>query len=312
MRAPRPAADAWDMPRRSSYCGQYMAHSGWYPDRVTRLFRRGARPLLRRPGARAPAHRRPGRAPGAATCCTRASTTSSDVLRKLDAYSTAGARACGSEAGAPPWQAPWPRPLGLRAHLRAAARLPRWPHGLRAGGVQRRGHLLPLPQAVAAATRRRPPADDDGLRRSSPTTAAMRCWPCCAGCAAVRCRPRGGDRRRRLAAGARAGAARRGAASPARCATSGSRTWASPRPARATWGRRAAQADYIVFMDGDCVPNPRFVEQHARLARRGISSTAAACCSAPPHPRVRRWQNGFVQLDAADWLRCGWPATLTN
>ncbi|TWO70014.1 glycosyltransferase family 2 protein [Caenimonas sedimenti] len=35
------AADAWDLPRRSSYCGQYMAHSGWYPDRVTRLFRRG-------------------------------------------------------------------------------------------------------------------------------------------------------------------------------------------------------------------------------------------------------------------------------
>lgn len=41
VRAPRPGADAWDMPRRSSYCGQYMAHSGWYPDRVTRLFRRG-------------------------------------------------------------------------------------------------------------------------------------------------------------------------------------------------------------------------------------------------------------------------------
>jgi glycosyltransferase involved in cell wall biosynthesis len=36
--------DAWDMPRRSSFCGRYMAHSGWYPDRVTRLFRRaGAR-----------------------------------------------------------------------------------------------------------------------------------------------------------------------------------------------------------------------------------------------------------------------------
>ncbi|MEJ6023165.1 glycosyltransferase family 2 protein [Ramlibacter sp. PS4R-6] len=31
----------WDMPRKSSFCGQYMAHSGWYPDRVTRLFRRG-------------------------------------------------------------------------------------------------------------------------------------------------------------------------------------------------------------------------------------------------------------------------------
>lgn len=34
-------ADAWAMPRRSSYCGQFMAHSGWYPDHVTRLFRRG-------------------------------------------------------------------------------------------------------------------------------------------------------------------------------------------------------------------------------------------------------------------------------
>lgn len=35
-------ADAWAMPRRSSFCGQYMAHSGWYPDRVVRLFRRGS------------------------------------------------------------------------------------------------------------------------------------------------------------------------------------------------------------------------------------------------------------------------------
>jgi hypothetical protein len=32
----------WDLPRRSSFCGQYIAHSGWYPDRVTRLFRRDA------------------------------------------------------------------------------------------------------------------------------------------------------------------------------------------------------------------------------------------------------------------------------
>ena len=31
-------------------------------------------------------------------------------------------------------------------------------------------------------------------------------------------------------------------------------------------GAAQAHADYIVFMDGDCVPNPRFVEQHERLA----------------------------------------------
>ena len=36
-----PAHEVYDFPRMSSYCGQYILHSGWYPDRVTRLFRRG-------------------------------------------------------------------------------------------------------------------------------------------------------------------------------------------------------------------------------------------------------------------------------
>ena len=37
-----PVHDVYDFPRLSSYCGQYMRHSGWYPDRVARLFRRDA------------------------------------------------------------------------------------------------------------------------------------------------------------------------------------------------------------------------------------------------------------------------------
>ncbi len=36
-----PGFDAYSFPRLSSYCGQYMYYSGWYPDRVVRLFRRG-------------------------------------------------------------------------------------------------------------------------------------------------------------------------------------------------------------------------------------------------------------------------------
>lgn len=32
---------AFEIPRLSSYCGQYMRHSGWWPDRVTRLCKRG-------------------------------------------------------------------------------------------------------------------------------------------------------------------------------------------------------------------------------------------------------------------------------
>ena len=34
-------ADGYEIPRRSSFCGRMMRHSGWFPDRVLRLFRRG-------------------------------------------------------------------------------------------------------------------------------------------------------------------------------------------------------------------------------------------------------------------------------
>jgi glycosyltransferase involved in cell wall biosynthesis len=37
-----PQHDVYAFPRLSSYCGQDMRHSGWYPDRVIRLFRRGS------------------------------------------------------------------------------------------------------------------------------------------------------------------------------------------------------------------------------------------------------------------------------
>lgn len=33
---------AYEMPRLSSYCGRFMRHGGWWPDHVTRLFRRGS------------------------------------------------------------------------------------------------------------------------------------------------------------------------------------------------------------------------------------------------------------------------------
>lgn len=40
LAAPGDAA-GFRMPRSSSYCGRQMRHSGWWPDHVTRLFRRG-------------------------------------------------------------------------------------------------------------------------------------------------------------------------------------------------------------------------------------------------------------------------------
>ena len=36
-----PQFDVYSFPRLSSFCGQNMRHSGWYPDRVARLFKRG-------------------------------------------------------------------------------------------------------------------------------------------------------------------------------------------------------------------------------------------------------------------------------
>jgi glycosyltransferase involved in cell wall biosynthesis len=91
VRSAAVGADAWDMPRRSSYCGQYMAHSGWYPDRVTRLFRRGrarfsddvVHERLLTEGA--VGHLR-------SDLLHDSFGDLGDVLRKLDAYSTAGAQ----------------------------------------------------------------------------------------------------------------------------------------------------------------------------------------------------------------------------
>jgi glycosyltransferase involved in cell wall biosynthesis len=33
--------DIFSMPRLSSFCGKYIHHSGWWPDRIVRLFKRG-------------------------------------------------------------------------------------------------------------------------------------------------------------------------------------------------------------------------------------------------------------------------------
>jgi glycosyltransferase involved in cell wall biosynthesis len=40
--AAAPGQAAFQLPRSSSYCGRYMRHGGWWPDRITRLIRKGA------------------------------------------------------------------------------------------------------------------------------------------------------------------------------------------------------------------------------------------------------------------------------
>jgi glycosyltransferase involved in cell wall biosynthesis len=37
-----PRFDVYQMPRRSTYCGRFIRHGGWWPDYCARLFRRGS------------------------------------------------------------------------------------------------------------------------------------------------------------------------------------------------------------------------------------------------------------------------------
>ena len=42
LRADEPGADAYEMNRLNWYCGRFLRHSGWYPDRKVRLWRKGS------------------------------------------------------------------------------------------------------------------------------------------------------------------------------------------------------------------------------------------------------------------------------
>lgn len=84
-------ADAYEMPRLSRFCGRFIHHGGWYPDYVTRLFRRGrarfsddlVHERLIVDGATARL---------ASPLLHYTYDDYSQVLRKIDQYSTLGAR----------------------------------------------------------------------------------------------------------------------------------------------------------------------------------------------------------------------------
>jgi glycosyltransferase involved in cell wall biosynthesis len=83
--------DAYEVSRMSSYCGRFMRHGGWWPDRVTRLFRRGkARFTDDLVHERVVVEGSTGRL--AAHLEHEAFEDLEEVLRKIDRYSTAGAR----------------------------------------------------------------------------------------------------------------------------------------------------------------------------------------------------------------------------
>ncbi|WP_244813869.1 glycosyltransferase family 2 protein [Caballeronia sp. Lep1P3] len=88
-----PRADVYAVDRLSSFCGEWIRHSGWYPDWIPRLFRRGSArfsdDLVHErlvTLADTPVARLDGK------LMHYSYEDFETVLRKLDAYSTAGAR----------------------------------------------------------------------------------------------------------------------------------------------------------------------------------------------------------------------------
>ncbi len=85
-----PAADVYAVDRLSAFCGHWVRHSGWYPDWIPRLFKRGAARFSddlvhERLVFDAPVQRLSGK------LMHHSYEDFETVLRKLDAYSTAGA-----------------------------------------------------------------------------------------------------------------------------------------------------------------------------------------------------------------------------
>jgi GT2 family glycosyltransferase len=68
-------------------------------------------------------------------------------------------------------------------------------------------------------------------------------------------------------------------------------------------GARAAASDYLVFLDGDCVPNPRFAHYHRRLAEQGaFVNGSRVLLSERFTRRVAAGEVELARLSALDWL----------
>lgn len=78
-------------------------------------------------------------------------------------------------------------------------------------------------------------------------------------------------------------------------------------------GAAEARADYIVFMDGDCLPGPHFVAQHALLAQPGYFVNGSRVLLSPQ--LTQRALDGRIDLSglgAADWLRLWWAGDVNK
>ena len=69
-------------------------------------------------------------------------------------------------------------------------------------------------------------------------------------------------------------------------------------------GALAAGADYLVFLDGDCVPSPHFARQHAALAEAGCFVNGSRVLLSPAlTQRALAQEIDLAALAPGEWLR---------
>ncbi len=69
-------------------------------------------------------------------------------------------------------------------------------------------------------------------------------------------------------------------------------------------GAANARADYVVFMDGDCVPTPHFAVQHGRLRAPGVFVNGSrVLLSERLSTQVLRGETDLARLSRLDWVR---------
>jgi GT2 family glycosyltransferase len=65
-----------------------------------------------------------------------------------------------------------------------------------------------------------------------------------------------------------------------------------------------ADADYLIFLDGDCVPNAAFIEQHRRMAQAGYFVNGSRVLLSEKITRlVEQSTVDLFELSALDWVR---------
>ena len=180
-RARQADAAGYELSRLSSFCGHWMRHGDWYPDRVLRLFRRDARPLLATTWCTSALIVDGADAAGSGRTAARdhadAATTRCD---KMNRYST---RPRARHAARRAARRPGRGALGARrcgpscAAMLFAARLSRRARcGFVLRGLRRRGHLLPLPEDVGMLAAK--PARDIDANCSITMIPSKLCEPC--------------------------------------------------------------------------------------------------------------------------------------